>query len=337
MIQGDDTLCLFDKCSISDNCFSGIEHGGTAEDLLLIDTTVCGNFPNQIIGYWTDGGGNSIQDVCGSAGACCLPDATCQNVDSEKACVSLGGVYNGDEVHCSDSPCVPSGACCLDDAICIDLLEELCINLGGLYQDGTECAESPCVRACCIEDKICFDMLVSDCIVAGGDFHEFRMCESSPCVTSWTVDDDGKADFDNIQAAVDASTDGDEILVYPGTYMGTHPGHVVDMLGKEVWLHSSEGPEVTIIDGENVRRGLSCINGETNSTVIEGFTITNGYSVAYDSDGDGEIAYWEDDGGGIQCIFSSPTISDCIISSNNAHVSVNSWGAGIAFYEGSAA
>ena len=31
--------------------------------------------------------------------------------------------------------------------------------------------------------------------------------------TTWTVDDDGKADFDNIQAAVDASSDGDEIIV----------------------------------------------------------------------------------------------------------------------------
>jgi hypothetical protein len=30
---------------------------------------------------------------------------------------------------------------------------------------------------------------------------------------TWTVDDDGKADFDNIQAAVDAASDGDEIVV----------------------------------------------------------------------------------------------------------------------------
>ncbi len=37
----------------------------------------------------------------------------------------------------------------------------------------------------------------------------------------WTVDDDGKADFDNIQAAVDAASDGDEILVEPGTYTGS--------------------------------------------------------------------------------------------------------------------
>ena len=33
---------------------------------------------------------------------------------------------------------------------------------------------------------------------------------------TWAVDDDGKADFDNIQAAVDAASDGDELIVMPG-------------------------------------------------------------------------------------------------------------------------
>ncbi len=40
---------------------------------------------------------------------------------------------------------------------------------------------------------------------------------SSAFATTWTVDDGGKADFDNIQAAVDAASSGDEILVMPGT------------------------------------------------------------------------------------------------------------------------
>ena len=49
---------------------------------------------------------------------------------------------------------------------------------------------------------------------------------------TWTVDDDGPADFDNIQAAINASSDGDEIVVEPGTYTGTRGHAVVDMLGK---------------------------------------------------------------------------------------------------------
>ncbi len=93
--------------------------------------------------------------------------------------------------------------------------------------------------------------------------------------TTWTVDDDGKADFDNIQAAVDASSDGDEIIVMPGIYTST-ADEVVNMLGKAVWLHSSDGPEVTIVNGEDVRRGILCNGGETSKTIIEGLTITQG-------------------------------------------------------------
>ncbi len=39
---------------------------------------------------------------------------------------------------------------------------------------------------------------------------------STALADTWTVDDDGEADFDNIQAAVDAASDGDEIIVAPG-------------------------------------------------------------------------------------------------------------------------
>ena len=104
---------------------------------------------------------------------------------------------------------------------------------------------------------------------------------STALATTWTVDDDGKADFDNIQAAVDAASDGDEIIVMPGTYTSTQDGHVVNMLGKAVTLRSSDpsDPDVvaaTIIDAEGTRRGLACFNGETSKTIISGFTITNG-------------------------------------------------------------
>ena len=34
----------------------------------------------------------------------------------------------------------------------------------------------------------------------------------------WTVDDDGTADFDTIQAAINSVADGDDIYVMPGTY-----------------------------------------------------------------------------------------------------------------------
>jgi parallel beta-helix repeat protein len=126
--------------------------------------------------------------------------------------------------------------------------------------------------------------------------------------TTWTVDDDGKADFDNIQAAVDASSDGDEIIVMVGTYTSAGD-EVVNMLGKAVTLRSlyPDNPDVvatTIIDGEGARCGIRCDDGESNKTIVEGFTITAGMAV---------------DGGGIYIRDSSPTITNCSIIDNTAN------------------
>ena len=137
--------------------------------------------------------------------------------------------------------------------------------------------------------------------------------------TSWaetiTVCLDGSCDFDTIQAAIDYASDGDEIVVSPGTYTSEHPGHVVDMKGKAIALRSLDGPEVTFIDGEDTRRGIACFNGETENTVIEGFTIQNGFSVAYDYAGFDAF-----DGGGMYNRNSSPTLAHCTFTGNTARI-----------------
>ncbi len=139
------------------------------------------------------------------------------------------------------------------------------------------------------------------------------------------------ADYTTIQAAVDAASGGDVILVAPGTYTDTQDGHVVDMKAKAITLRSTDGAAVTIIDGQNARRGIACYQGETNATVIDGFTITNGDAVEYDYNGDGDIDWWEEDrGGGIYCYSSNSTITDCTISGNTAD-----YGGGIHCYNGS--
>jgi hypothetical protein len=130
---------------------------------------------------------------------------------------------------------------------------------------------------------------------------------STALADTWTVDDDGKADFDNIQAAVDAASNGDEIIVAPGTYTST-ASEVVNMLGKEIWLHSSKGAEVTIIDGEETRRGIYCANGETSNTIIEGLAIKNGYYAGYSNSG----------GGGVHCANANPKLFNLIIENNNS-------------------
>jgi hypothetical protein len=93
------------------------------------------------------------------------------------------------------------------------------------------------------------------------------------------VDDDGPADFSNIQAAIDDSNDGDTIIVADGTYTGDG-NRDIDFLGKAITLRSENGPGNCIIDcnGTNTEphRGFYFHHGEDANSVLDGFTITNG-------------------------------------------------------------
>ncbi len=140
---------------------------------------------------------------------------------------------------------------------------------------------------------------------------------------TWIVDDDGKADFDNIQAAVDAALEGDEIVVMPGVYTSSQNGHVINMLGKGITLRSSDpsNPDIvqtTIIDGNGERRGISCFNGESNYTRIRGLSFINCFSADFDYNNNGTIDLFETAGGGMYCIGSSPIVSDCRFTHNVA-------------------
>ena len=117
--------------------------------------------------------------------------------------------------------------------------------------------------------------------------------------TTWTVDDDGNADFDNIQAAVDASSDGDEIVVMPGTYASTNK-FVVLIEEKDLSIRSKSGSELTVIHGNDAH---GCILYHRALGSLEGFTITGGNA---------------EEGGGIRFAGSSPQITDCIIVNNTA-------------------
>jgi FlaG/FlaF family flagellin (archaellin) len=133
------------------------------------------------------------------------------------------------------------------------------------------------------------------------------------------VDDDGPADFNNIQAAIDDSNDGDTIIAADGTYTG-EGNRDIGFLGKSITVRSENGPENCIIDVKATQsdwHNAFCLHeGENKKSTIDGFTITGGYTYL---------------GGGIQCDSSSPTIKNCIIMKNTA-----GWGGGIMLQESNA-
>ncbi|MCE5252419.1 right-handed parallel beta-helix repeat-containing protein [bacterium] len=114
------------------------------------------------------------------------------------------------------------------------------------------------------------------------------------------------AEFSKIQSAVNMAVNGDTVLVSPGKYVGN-----VDFKGKSIILGSlffttrdTTYISQTIIDAGRWGSVVAFKSGEDSTSVMEGFTLTNG-------------AYYSDyGGGGILCFSSSPRLSHLIITGN---------------------
>jgi parallel beta-helix repeat protein len=121
-------------------------------------------------------------------------------------------------------------------------------------------------------------------------------------------------EYITIQAAIDHSWDGGTVWVADGTYTGAG-NRDIDFKGRTITVRSENGPENCIIDCQGTdtehHRGFYFHSGEDANSILDGFTIINGY-LSLDS------------GGGILCNRSNPTIDNCILSGNRAE-----WGGGI--------
>ena len=129
------------------------------------------------------------------------------------------------------------------------------------------------------------------------------------------VDTTGMGDYLTIQEGINASTDGDTVLVHPATYTENINFTGKNIIVSSLYLISQDTSYIsqTIIDGNQNGSVVTFVNGEDTTAVLTGFTIKNGSSTV---------------GGGIFCNSSSPSLEYLAIIENTANV-----GGGILFIQ----
>ncbi len=117
------------------------------------------------------------------------------------------------------------------------------------------------------------------------------------------------SDFATIQAGIDASANGDTVLVAPGTYSDcVHPSFdgtlACVLLNKGIVLRSELGADFTTLDAAGAGRVIFR-RYSAHAAVVDGFTITGG-SAGY--------------GAGIRVDFRETYIRNCVVRGNEAQV-----------------
>jgi len=116
--------------------------------------------------------------------------------------------------------------------------------------------------------------------------------------------------FSSIQAAIDAASDGDTIVVLSGSYSEN-----INFLGKAITVQSTDPSDPTVVDatiieGTNIDRSIVTFSrGETGASMLAGFTIRR------------KSPYEPYSGGGIYVREADPTIRNNHIVGNTAFFS----------------
>jgi len=120
-----------------------------------------------------------------------------------------------------------------------------------------------------------------------------------------TGDGSKETPFFSIQHGIESATDGDTILVHPGTYLENISFRGKNLVLGSLFLDVGDTSYIyrTIIDGDSTGSVVTVNEGEDSTTMLIGFSLINGHA---------------DRGGGIFIKESNPTISDCFIRNNSA-------------------
>ncbi|NQV37004.1 MAG: right-handed parallel beta-helix repeat-containing protein, partial [Candidatus Marinimicrobia bacterium] len=111
--------------------------------------------------------------------------------------------------------------------------------------------------------------------------------------------------FATIQHGIDQSDNTDTVLVYPGTYVENINFNGKNIVVGSLFLTTLDTSYIssTIIDGNQNGSVVTFDSGEDSTAVLCGFTIENGQA---------------DDGGGIYCSYSNPSLLNLIVTNNIA-------------------
>jgi hypothetical protein len=120
------------------------------------------------------------------------------------------------------------------------------------------------------------------------------------------------ADYPTIQAGVNASSEGDTVLVQPGIYRENLIINQHNLVLGSLFLTTNDTSYIsaTVIDGDSSGSVIAISNWLDSATIISGFTLQNGFA---------------ETGGGFWCFQADPTINYNRIVRNCA-----GWGGGIA-------
>jgi hypothetical protein len=114
-------------------------------------------------------------------------------------------------------------------------------------------------------------------------------------------------DYETIQEGIDASTDGDTVLVQPQTYVENinFNGHNIVLGSLFLTTGDTSYISTTVIDGASSGSVVTFANGENSTAALKGFTVQNGISI--------------EGGAGILCYNSSPLIAYNTIRNNSTY------------------
>ena len=132
--------------------------------------------------------------------------------------------------------------------------------------------------------------------------------------TTITIKQDGSGDFTTIQAGIDASSDGDTILVHPGTYYENLIIEAKSITLGSLYMTTNDESYIgqTKLDGFYNGCVLNINDTAPQEVVVCGFVIQHGTGVLLDTFSDSRK------GGGMYIDDSNVIIKKCFIEHNNA-------------------